>query len=259
VVDRPRRRLRPGVLRGALGALGPLRPSPLSAPATELIATVATAAARLDRRMADHYFSPTPSVPSAPAPVELRLADMQLTLLADRGVFSSGRIDPGTVALLRESPPPPDHGNLLDLGCGYGPIACALARRAPASTVWAIDVNSRAVQLTAANAASLGLGSVIAASPGEIPESISFDGIWSNPPVRIGKAALHEMLSTWLARLAPGAVAWLVVNRNLGGDSLATWLELEGWTVRRAASKSGYRVLEVKPTAAPSGAGDPNR
>ena len=195
--------------------------------------------------MADHYFTAKPSAPSRPEPVELYLPDMQLTLMADRGVFSGGRVDPGTLALLKESPRPPARGDLLDLGCGYGPIACALARRSPAATVWAVDVNSRALELTAANAASLGISNLKAASPDDVPTGVVFEGIWSNPPIRVGKDALHELLSTWLDRLDAGARAWLVVNRHLGSDSLAEWLGRSGWSVRRAASKSGYRVLEV--------------
>jgi 16S rRNA (guanine1207-N2)-methyltransferase len=193
----------------------------------------------------DHYFTAKPSAPSRPAPVELCLPDMQLTLMADRGVFSGGRVDPGTLTLLKESPRPPLAGDLLDLGCGYGPIACALARRSPAATVWAVDVNSRALELTAANAASLGLSNLRAASPDEVPTGVVFEGIWSNPPVRVGKDALHELLSTWLGRLGAGGRAWLVVQRHLGSDSLAQWLGENSWAVRRAASKSGYRVLEV--------------
>jgi len=195
--------------------------------------------------MADHYFSPTPSAPSQPAPVKLNLPDVQFSLLADRGVFSGARVDPGTLALLRETPAPPPEGDLLDLGCGYGPIACTLARRSPGATVWAIDVNSRAVELTAANAATLGLANVRAVAPVEVPVSVTFAGIWSNPPIRIGKVALHELLASWLGRLAAGAAAWLVVNRHLGGDSLGAWLGSEGWLVERVASKSGYRVLRV--------------
>jgi 16S rRNA (guanine1207-N2)-methyltransferase len=196
--------------------------------------------------MADHYFSATPSVPSQPLTIELRLADLQLRLLSDRGVFSGTRVDLGTRALLRECPPPPATGDLLDLGCGYGPIACALAKRSPDATVWALDVNSRALELTAANAATLGLANVRALHPEEVPADVRFAGIWSNPPIRVGKQALHEMLSTWLARLTEGASAWLVVSQHLGSDSLAAWLQHEEhWRVRRAASKSGYRVLEV--------------
>ena len=195
--------------------------------------------------MAEHYFTETPSAPSRPMTVELRLPDMEMRLAADRGVFSGNRVDPGTMTLLRESPVPPAQGELLDLGCGYGPIACALARRAPAATVWATDINSRALQLTAANAVSLDLNNIRAVRPDHVPTGLRFNGIWSNPPVRVGKVALRELLSTWLARLADTANAWLVVNRHLGSDSLADWLESEGWDVRREASKSGYRVLQV--------------
>jgi 16S rRNA (guanine1207-N2)-methyltransferase len=195
--------------------------------------------------MADHYFTATPSSLSQPSAVRLQLPDMQMTLMTDRGVFSGTRVDPGTLALLRASALPPAVGDLLDLGCGYGPVACALARRAPQATVWAIDVNSRALALTGANAAAQGLANVRTALPEEVPAGTVFSGIWSNPPIRVGKEALHDILSVWMARLAPEAGAWLVVNRHLGSDSLADWLSGQGWGVRRAASKSGYRVLEV--------------
>ena len=112
----------------------------------------AAPAGRLGCAMGEHYFTAVPSAPSRPVAVELRLPDLDLDLLADRGVFSAGRVDPGTLALLRESPPPPVSGELLDLGCGYGPIACVLGRRSPAARVWAVDVNRRALELTSANA-----------------------------------------------------------------------------------------------------------
>jgi 16S rRNA (guanine1207-N2)-methyltransferase len=195
--------------------------------------------------MGEHYFTAVPSVPSRPVAIELHLPDLDLNLLADRGVFSAGRVDPGTLALLREPPPPPASGELLDLGCGYGPIACVLGRRSPATRVWAVDVNRRALELTSANAEANGVANVKVALPHEVPDHVVFSGIWSNPPVRVGKAALHDLLSTWLARLVPGASAWLVVNRHLGSDSLSAWLEGNGWDVHRHASKSGYRVLRV--------------
>lgn len=193
-----------------------------------------------------HYFDPVPPGPSRPREVELALPDFRARLLADRGVFSAGAVDAGTVELLRAVPPPPALGDLLDLGCGYGPIACTLAWRAPGAVVWAVDVNERAVALTAANAAALGLPGVRAVTPDGVPAGVRFAGIWSNPPVRIGKAALRELLAGWLGRLAGGAAAWLVVQRHLGSDSLAAWLAGEGWAVRRVASKRGYRVLEVR-------------
>ena len=193
-----------------------------------------------------HYFDAAPDAPSHPSQVELRLPDAVLSLATDRGVFSGTRVDPGTVALLRTEVTPAATGHLLDLGCGYGPIACTLARRAPAATVWALDVNQRALALTRTNARSLGLANLVAVDPDGIPDDVVFDEIWSNPPIRIGKPALHELLDRWLARLRPGGRALLVVHRHLGGDSLAEWLSERGWLVRRQASKQGYRVLDAR-------------
>jgi len=203
------------------------------------------------------YFDADPVVTSRLGQVELRLGDQTLTLSVDRGVFSAGRVDPGTLALLRASPPPPAAGSLCDLGCGYGPIACTLARRSPGATVWALDINRRALALVEANARSLGLTNVRVAHPDDVPADLGFAGIWSNPPIRIGKEPLHRLLGTWLARLDGDARAWLVVHQHLGGDSLAAWMGAEGYGVRRAASKRGYRILEVTPGAAAAGEATP--
>lgn len=195
---------------------------------------------------AGHYFDPDPAAPSRPGEVALDLPDLRATLRADRGVFSHGGVDAGTQVLLRVATAVPQSGDLLDLGCGYGPIACTLAHRSPAATVWAVDVNQRAVELCARNADALGLGGIRAVDPDGVPPGVRFAGIWSNPPIRIGKAALHQLLAEWLPRVAPGAPAWLVAQRHLGADSLAAWLAEEGWTATRRASKRGYRVLEVR-------------
>jgi 16S rRNA (guanine1207-N2)-methyltransferase len=198
----------------------------------------------------NHYFNPTPSVPSRPRWVRLRLGtEDSVELSTDRGVFGYRGVDLGTATLLREAPDPPAAGDLLDLGAGYGPIAIALARRSPGATVWAVDVNERAVELAALNAQAAGLTNIRSVRPGEVPASTRFAAIYSNPPVRVGKAALHELLETWLARLEPSGHAYLVVQRNLGADSLAKWLGEAGHPVRRLKSKKGYRVLEVSPKA----------
>ncbi len=193
------------------------------------------------------YFDESPSAPSRQEEVQVELGDTSFVLRTDRGVFSHGRLDPGTAVLLRGAPPPLAAGTLLDLGCGSGAIALALARRAPAATVWAIDVNERARQLTAANAAANGIGNVVVAEPAAVPDDLRFDAIWSNPPIRIGKAALHELLATWLARLTPTGRAVLVVQKHLGSDSLQQWLTAQGWPTSRLASAKGYRLLDVAP------------
>jgi 16S rRNA (guanine1207-N2)-methyltransferase len=191
-----------------------------------------------------HYFDQDPAVASDRRTVPLVLPDLSVTLTTDRGVFGRDAVDPGTKLLLLEGPPPPAEGDLLDLGCGYGPIAVALARRAPAARVWAVDVNRRALELCATNAEAAGV-EVRAATPDEVPTDVRFAGIWSNPPVRIGKGALHALLVTWLERLAPDGRATLVVHRHLGADSLARWLAEQGWPATRIGSRMGYRLLEV--------------
>jgi 16S rRNA (guanine1207-N2)-methyltransferase len=197
--------------------------------------------------LSEHYFSPRPGAPHRPGLIRVVLPDVYLELATDAGVFSPGRLDPGTRLLLDSSPAPPSSGDLLDLGCGYGPIACVLAKRSPGATVWAVDVNERALELCARNAAAAGLSNVrcvLAGNP-SVPPRLA--GIWSNPPVRIGKAALHELLSSWLGRLADGgSCAYLVTGRNLGADSLHRWLAEQGWKVTRKAARSGYRLLQVE-------------
>ncbi|MGH9119252.1 MAG: class I SAM-dependent methyltransferase [Acidimicrobiales bacterium] len=193
-----------------------------------------------------HYFSERPELRSAPRPLDLVLPDLSLRLTTDRGVFAGRRVDPGTKLLLLEAPHPVDRpSDLLDLGCGYGPVALTIAARAPNATVWAVDVNERARALCAANAEANDLANVRVAVPGDVPDDVVFAGMWSNPPVRVGKADLHALLQTWLARLADGGRAWLVVHKQLGADSLARWLVAEGHPVERLTSRAGYRVMEV--------------
>lgn len=180
--------------------------------------------------------------------VRLALPDGTLDLVTDRGVFSRGDIDAGTKLLLLEAPPPVPAAHHLDLGCGYGPIALTLARRAPDATVWAVDVNRRARDLTAANAEAAGLTNVRVAGPDDPPDDLAFGTIWSNPPIRVGKAALHDLLRRWLPRLTPDGRAVLVVQKHLGADSLARWLVDQGHPTTRLRSRAGYRLLEVAST-----------
>jgi len=201
------------------------------------------------RRQAGHYFDPAPAAPSRPRSLFLHLPDLDLESAADRGVFGFRGVDTGTLALLKEAPAPPPAGDILDLGAGYGPIAIAIAKRSPAARVWAVDVNERGLELTRANALAAGAPNVTASFPDDVPADVRFAAIYSTPPVRVGKAAHHDLLLKWLPRLQRGAGAYMVVQRNLGSDSLAAWLSGQGFTVDRLASKKGYRILSVTPQA----------
>jgi 16S rRNA (guanine1207-N2)-methyltransferase len=200
--------------------------------------------------MADeHYFSARPSSEERTRTIRVTLAGRALELRTQGGVFSSERLDIGTAVLLSRVPSPASSGALLDLGCGWGPIAIAMKLRSPQADVWAVDVNERALALAADNARIADI-SIKSASPQGIPAGLRFATIWSNPPIRIGKPALHTLLEQWLPRLEPGASAWLVVAKQLGADSLQDWIAerfaADGLTVRRAATDRGYRVLEVR-------------
>lgn len=196
-----------------------------------------------------HYFI-TPEGPERRHGFTARVWDHDLRFTSANGVFSATGLDRGTAVLLRESDPPTGTPRVLDLGCGVGTIAVSVAVACPGAQVDAVDVNERALALTAENAALNGVGQrVRTLLPGDVEADVRYDEIWSNPPIRIGKPALHELLLTWLPRLAPTGVARLVVGKNLGADTLARWIGEQGFAVERPATAKGFRVLAVRHTA----------
>jgi 16S rRNA (guanine1207-N2)-methyltransferase len=197
----------------------------------------------------DHYFSQEPGSALKPKAIIIPVAGEMVTVTTASGTFSPAQLDFGTEVLIEQMDLAPESGDILDLGCGWGPIALNLAKLRPGTKVWAVDVNTRSVELTAKNARDLGLSNISAVVPDEVPENLLFSGIWSNPPIRIGKKELHELLLKWLPRLQVGAEAYLVVQKNLGSDSLQKWLteELAGkFEVSRYTSIKTYRVIKVK-------------
>ncbi len=224
------------------GAAGSTLPS-----ASEHPTEMTDAPDRPDRAEPSQYFAPQPATASARVVARLSLPDLDVGLITDRGVFARGRVDTGTKLLLLDGPPPIDGDrHLVDLGAGYGPIAIAIARRNPAATVWAVEINERARALCRENADALGLANVEVVAPDAVPGDLVVDRIWSNPPIRIGKPALRSLLSGWLGRLGPGGSGHLVVQKHLGADSLQRWLTEQGWPTGRRASRAGYRLLDVE-------------
>jgi len=202
----------------------------------------------------DHYFTAAPASPENLRTIRVNLAGRELELTTAGGVFSPDRLDAGTSVLLANMPPVPPGGNLLDLGSGWGPITLSMALAAPHATVWAVDVNERALDLVRRNASALGLTNVNASLPGDVPAGVTFRTIRSNPPIRVGKNVLHDLLEKWIPRLDERSDAWLVVQRNLGADSLQRWIGSTfqpGFSVYRTATSKGYRVLKVRKHGTP--------
>lgn len=200
----------------------------------------------------EHYFSANPSSEIRERQVHVTLAGRPLTLSTAAGVFSPDGVDRGTRVLLGSVPPPASEGALLDVGCGWGPIAITMALESPDAQVWGVDVNERVLDLARGNATAAGVSNVTVGLPDEVPADLRFRTIWSNPPIRVGKDELHAILLTWLPRLEVGGDAWLVVSKDLGGDSLQRWLGSalgDGFQVARATTDKGFRVIRVHRTA----------
>lgn len=197
----------------------------------------------------EHYFSAEPKGPLKLKSIEIPVAGVMQQVSTASGTFSPQQLDVGTKVLIDQMDQAPKEGNILDLGSGWGPVSLNLAKLRPLATVWAVDVNTRSLELTAKNAKDLGLSNIKTSTPEQVPKDLTFSGIWSNPPIRIGKKELHEMLLLWLPRLESKASAYLVVQKNLGSDSLQRWLAEElndGYEVSRHTSEKTYRVIAVK-------------
>jgi 16S rRNA (guanine1207-N2)-methyltransferase len=198
-------------------------------------------------REPSQYFSEQPAGTEVRRTITARIWGRELPLITASGVFAADGLDRGTAVLLRASPIPQGSPRILDLGCGYGPIALGVALHCPGALVDAVDVNERALALCRENAEALGVADrVRVLAPEQVDPETRYDEIWSNPPIRIGKQALHEMLITWLPRLTPDGVARLVVGKNLGSDTLQRWLIEQGYGCERVASAKGFRVLVVR-------------
>lgn len=199
--------------------------------------------------MGDHYFSEAPSSVDKPRRIRVPIAGREVEVTTAAGVFSPDRLDAGTRVLLAHTPEPPSGGDFLDLGCGWGPISLELASLSPRARVWAVDVNQRSLDLVRRNAEELGLDNINAVTPEDVPEDVRFRTIRSNPPIRVGKSVLHELMETWIPRLDERSDAYLVVKRDLGSDSLQRWLDAtfeDGYSVHRTTTAKGYRVIKVR-------------
>ncbi len=196
----------------------------------------------------EHYFSADPSAPAKLTEVEIEVGGQVLKLSASSGTFSSERLDPGTRVLLGLWELFPTDGIVLDLGCGWGPIGLSIAKLQPATEVIGVDVNQRSVELANANAKRNGLANFSACLDKDLDANLEIDHIWSNPPIRIGKENLHDLLRNYLSRLKPTGDAYLVVQKQLGAESLQRWIAQQ-WPERevtKVENSKGFRVIRIR-------------
>jgi len=193
----------------------------------------------------EHYFSSDPTAPKKTVNILLEVAGTEIAIEAASGTFSSSKLDAGTAVLLKHDNHFPKDGNVLDVGCGWGPIGLSIAKTRAKTKVYGIDINQRSIEQSNLNSTSLGLENYWAMHSKDLPEDIRFSGIWSNPPIRVGKKVLHELMETYIPRLEPGGKAMLVVQKNLGADSFQRWLtsRFPEAEVSRLATDKGYRVI----------------
>lgn len=200
----------------------------------------------------NHYFSASPEGSATSSEFVLSTAGGDMTVTTQGGVFSHGHLDKGTAVLLDFARKHPEvladlpAGDLVDIGCGAGPIALFLAAAQPERTVWAVDVNERARELCTSNARNNNVPNIKVVAPEDLPSDIVIASTWSNPPIRVGKNELHTILETWLSRVTAGGRSYMVVNKNLGADSLRAWMEASGFLTHKLASSKGFRVFEVR-------------
>lgn len=199
----------------------------------------------------EQYFSANPNSLDLRRTLHVVLRGHEVSVQVSNGVFSSSKLDLGTAVLLKHAPQPPENGRFFDIGCGWGAISLALGFESPNAQIYAVDVNERALDLTGINAKNAGLNNIhtyLVEDALKEDALKDIDLIWSNPPIRVGKDVLHNILLTWLPRLKVGGAAYLVVQKNLGSDSLITWLSKtlgEDFSVEKYASSKGYRIIEV--------------
>lgn len=210
--------------------------------------------AKESKTSGEQYFSANPNSLDLRRTLQVDLRGKEVSVQVSNGVFSSSKLDLGTAVLLKHAPQPPENGRFFDIGCGWGAISLALGFESPNAQIYAVDVNERALELTNINAKNAGLNNIhtylVEDALKELKEDElkDIDLIWSNPPIRVGKDVLHNILLTWLPRLKVGGAAYLVVQKNLGSDSLIPWLSKnlgEDFSVEKYASSKGYRIIEV--------------
>lgn len=197
--------------------------------------------------MSEHYFSENPHSKSSPKTWNCLLREKTYHFTSDAGVFSKNTVDFGTRLLIEQFDYPQVSGDLLDLGCGYGPIGMTLADGAPERQVLMADINERAVELAKKNAEKNGVHNVEVVQSDGFADlgGRQFAAVLINPPIRAGKKLIYRMFEDAEKALLSGGALWIVIQKKQGAPSAEEKLEALFGNVETVAKSKGYYILRA--------------
>lgn len=190
-----------------------------------------------------HYFT-NDKVKSEEKEITVKIKNTKLDLIVDNGVFSKKGLDFGTRSLLESLDIEEIKGNILDLGCGYGPIGIYLALNTKAN-IEMVDVNLRALSLAQKNAKLNKVKVDIYESDAFSNINQKYDYIITNPPIRVGKEKLYEILYESLKHLKEKGKLIFVINKNQGAKSTIKNLN-EKYEIKIINKNKGFYIIEAK-------------
>ena len=192
--------------------------------------------------MSEMYYTREPASESRPVSCAFEYRGHALRFTTDAGVFSRGELDPGSRLLLDALPVL--RGDVLDLGCGWGPVGIAVAAANPEARVTLVDVNLRALRLSEENARQNQVRVTCLESDGFGALSGSFDAVITNPPIRAGKQVIYGMFADARKHLRPGGSLYLVIRKQQGAESCLRYLQTLFPRVEKLRRSAGYWVLQ---------------
>lgn len=197
--------------------------------------------------MTDHYYSRTQNVESDPQFWDYTLKNTRFRFKTDNGVFSKNEVDFGSGLLIETFEMPDTDGDILDVGCGYGPIGLTVAKNWPERQIYMVDVNLRAVGLAKDNSELNGITNIKVYESDRLKavKGMKFAAILTNPPIRAGKNIVHDIYEQSFDCLLPGGELWVVIQKKQGAPSTMDKLSLLFDEVETVIKKKGYYIIRA--------------
>ena len=188
-----------------------------------------------------HYFENDDTLKSKIQENVAIINNEKFIFYTDVGVFSKKGLDFGTRTLLESLEIEKIHGKVLDFGCGYGPIGIYVAHKTDAE-VHMIDVNRRSLELARKNVSTNHVNVQIYESNLYTNIKDTFDYIISNPPIRVGKKILYQILEEAKEHLKPNGQLWIVIHKDQGAKTTMEFLS-QFYSVEVKNKNKGFYII----------------